>query len=250
MSTKSVVLNAILHDADLAVLDHFLSTYLNSLDILYSSCSRINCQGVSSITVVGSIEVESSLCIANYVNRRSCCTAADSSCTKTIVWEVPEWSHTRECTVSVSKLEESVRSRKAMSIVSSHHQEEVLLTYLELNKTVEVSVHSDGITIIVPNIHTSRNVDEVVEQLVDEGESTYSDLLLSQTRSSQSVLRAIAAERVVKEISAKDLIDKYRLPVGSTIRSLVRELLNRNLIYKSAEGYSIYDQLFAEWLRK
>ena len=92
-------------------------------------------------------------------------------------------------------------------------------------------------------------VDEVVEQLVDEGESTYSDLLLSQTQSSQSVLRAIAAEGVVKEISAKDLIDKYRLPVGSTIRSLVRELVNRNLIYKSAEGYSIYDQLFAEWLR-
>ena len=84
---------------------------------------------------------------------------------------------------------------------------------------------------------------------MDEGESTYSDLLLSQTQSSQSVLRAIAAEGVLREISAKSLIDKYRLPVGSTIRSLVRELVNRNLVYKSAEGYSIYDQLFAEWLR-
>lgn len=92
-------------------------------------------------------------------------------------------------------------------------------------------------------------VDEIVEQLVDEGESTYSDLLLSQTQSSQSVLRAIAAEGVVREISAKSLIDKYRLPVGSTIRSLARELVNRNLVYKSVEGYSIYDQLFAEWLR-
>ena len=65
----------------------------------------------------------------------------------------------------------------------------------------------------------------------------------------QAVLKAIAAEGVVKEISSKALIDKYNLPVSSTIRSLVRELVNRNLIYRSVAGYSIYDQLFAEWLR-
>ena len=93
-------------------------------------------------------------------------------------------------------------------------------------------------------------VDEVVSQLIDEGEVTYADLLMSQTLSAQAVLKAIAAEGLVKEISAKALIDKYRLPVGSTIRSLIRDLVNRNLVYKSAAGYSIYDQLFAEWLRR
>ena len=93
-------------------------------------------------------------------------------------------------------------------------------------------------------------VDEVVSQLIDEGDATYADLLMSQTLSAQAVLKAIASEGRVKEISAKALIDKYRLPVGSTIRSLVRDLVNRNLVYKSAAGYSIYDQLFAEWLRR
>ena len=93
-------------------------------------------------------------------------------------------------------------------------------------------------------------VDEVVGQLIDEGEATYADLLMSQTLSAQAVLKAIAAEVLVKEISAKALIDKYRLPVGSTIRSLVRDLVNRNLVYRSAAGYSIYDQLFGEWLRR
>ena len=95
-----------------------------------------------------------------------------------------------------------------------------------------------------------ETVDQVVEQLVDEGESTYADLLMSQTISAQAVLKAIASEGVVKEISSKGMIDKYRLPAGSTIRSLIRELLNRNLVYKSIAGYSIYDQLFAEWLRR
>ena len=95
-----------------------------------------------------------------------------------------------------------------------------------------------------------KTVDEVVEQLVDEGEPTYADLLMSQTTSSQSVLKAVASEGVVREISAKALIDKYHLPVGSTIRSLVRELVNRNLVYKSVSGYSIYDQLFGVWLRR
>lgn len=98
-------------------------------------------------------------------------------------------------------------------------------------------------------LDSRATVNEIVGQLIDEGEATYSDLLMSQTRSSQAVLKAIAAEGVVKEISSKALIGKYNLPVSSTIRSLVRELINRNLIYRSAAGYSIYDQLFAEWLR-
>lgn len=99
-------------------------------------------------------------------------------------------------------------------------------------------------------LDSRATVDEIVWQLIDEGEATYSDLLMSQTRSSQAVLKAIAAEGVVKEISSKTLIEKYNLPVSSTIRSLVRELINRNLICRSAAGYSIYDQLFAGWLRE
>ena len=99
-------------------------------------------------------------------------------------------------------------------------------------------------------LDSQEAVDETVEQLIDEGEPTYSDLLLSQTVSAQSVLKAVAAEGIVKEISAKALIDKYSLPVGSTIRSLVRELVDRNLVYKSTAGYSIYDQLFSLWLRR
>ena len=94
-----------------------------------------------------------------------------------------------------------------------------------------------------------ETVDEVINQLVEEGESTYADLLLSQTKSAQAVIKAIAAEGVVREISAKKLIDRYNLPVASTIRSLVGDLMNRNLIYKVADGYSIYDQFFAVWLR-
>lgn len=99
-------------------------------------------------------------------------------------------------------------------------------------------------------LDSKETVDEVVELLVDEGEQTYADLLMSQTLSSQAVLKAIAAEGTVKEISAKELIEKHRLPVASTIRSLVRELVNRNLVYRSQAGYSIYDQFFAVWLRR
>ncbi len=99
-------------------------------------------------------------------------------------------------------------------------------------------------------LDSKETVDEVVEQLIDEGESTFRDLLASQTTSSQAVLKAIASEVVVKEISAKALILKYALPAGSTIRSIVCNLVNRDLVYQSSFGYSIYDQLFAIWLRR
>ena len=51
-----------------------------------------------------------------------------------------------------------------MSVVSSNHQEEVLLANLELDETVEVSVHRDGVTSVVPNFNARRNIDEVVDK--------------------------------------------------------------------------------------
>lgn len=99
-------------------------------------------------------------------------------------------------------------------------------------------------------LDSEETVDEVVDQLVDEGEATFADLLLSQTSSAQAVLKAIAAEGVAKEISGKAMIDKYHLPVGSTIRSVVHDLENRNLVYKSSFGYSVYDRLFGMWLKR
>jgi len=92
--------------------------------------------------------------------------------------------------------------------------------------------------------------DAAVDTLIDEGASTYSDLLRSQTDSAQRILRAVAQEGAVGEISSKDLVSKHNLPAPSTIRSSVADLTERDLLYRDADGYVVYDRLFGIWLSR
>ncbi len=87
-----------------------------------------------------------------------------------------------------------------------------------------------------------------VEMLVEEGRYTYHDLLFSQTLAGQRVLSAIAQEGVVAEVSGSDFIVKYNLPSPSTIRSVVSDLLSRDLLYRTEKGIVIYDRIFGIWL--
>ena len=99
-----------------------------------------------------------------------------------------------------------------------------------------------------PDGLTDQAVDEAVEALIAENSPTYEDLLLSQTATAQKLLKAIAAEGCVKEVSAKAFVERHRLSSPSTIRSCVKELVERNLIYRSSSGCRVYDRLFGRWL--
>ncbi len=93
-------------------------------------------------------------------------------------------------------------------------------------------------------------VRDCIEVLVEEGAYTYHDLLFSQTAAEQRVLRAIAREGVVAEVSGRDFIAKYDLPPPSTIRSVVSGLLARDLLYRTEAGVAVYDRIFGIWLAR
>ena len=93
-------------------------------------------------------------------------------------------------------------------------------------------------------------VDESVDLLIAESEMTFHDLLASQTAAERRILRAIAREGVMSEVSSKKMLDKYDLPTGSTVRSAVADLAERDLLSRSDEGYRAYDRLFGEWLKR
>ncbi len=91
-------------------------------------------------------------------------------------------------------------------------------------------------------------VQESIAMLVEEGSYTYHDLLFSQTSAAQCVLRAIAKEGIVREVLGRDFIAKYNLPAPSTIRSVVADLLARDLLYRTNAGVVVYDRIFGVWL--
>lgn len=46
-----------------------------------------------------------------------------------------------------------------------------------------------------------------------------------------------------------DFIMKYRLRAASSVKSSLKMLLDKELVYHGSEGYVVYDRFFAEYLR-
>ena len=103
--------------------------------------------------------------------------------------------------------------------------------------------HSGGLDSI-------KKVDDVVEELVSEAEPFYFDLLRSQTAAEQSILKAVGKEGLVASISAANFIRRNALPSASTIRSAAAKLKERDFLYRTENGYVVYDRFFGLWLKR
>ena len=97
-------------------------------------------------------------------------------------------------------------------------------------------------------LRSSEDVDRAIEEIVATRELEYHDLLFSQSNSQRSLLRAIAAEGRVESPQAAAFIARYNLPASSTIGSALKDLVERDIVYKDARGYIVYDRLLGEWL--
>lgn len=102
----------------------------------------------------------------------------------------------------------------------------------------------------VGGLSSDEAVDAAIDTIVEENALTYHDLLASQTASARAVLRAIAAEGCVRDVSSRRFIGKHSLPAGSTVRYAVADLVEKDLLYRSPSGCSVYDRLFAHWLSR
>jgi len=93
-------------------------------------------------------------------------------------------------------------------------------------------------------------VAEVVDELVEDRALLFHDLLDVQGAASQTLLSAIAAEGVVREVYAGSFIHRNHLKAASTVRSALKVLVNSDLVYRGEKGYEVYDRLFGEWLKR
>ncbi|MCD8291161.1 MAG: ATP-binding protein [Prevotella sp.] len=101
----------------------------------------------------------------------------------------------------------------------------------------------------------NRDVDNelvvnATEQIISEQSYSYADLLRAYPEGCIRLLRAIAREGCVKEIMSGDFIRKYNLRAASSVNSALKKLLHNELVYQTANGYTIYDRFMGEWLRR
>ena len=95
-----------------------------------------------------------------------------------------------------------------------------------------------------------ESVEFAINQVVSEYSYSYIDLLNSLTVSNVRLIEAIASEGCVKEIYAGEFISKYKLTGASSVSSSLTKLEENEIVYKSENGYIIYDRFMSEWLRK
>lgn len=95
-----------------------------------------------------------------------------------------------------------------------------------------------------------KDTEESVRWLVDNRNLVYFDLLRSQGEASRAVLRAVAEEGVVREPMGKAFLGRHSLGAASTVASVLENLIDRELLYRSGDGYVVYDRLFALWLKR
>lgn len=93
-------------------------------------------------------------------------------------------------------------------------------------------------------------VDYAINEIVNESTYAYENLLTAYTMSCIKLLRAIAKEGCVQEVNSGEFIARHRLKAASSVNSALKKLINNELVYKTPQGYIIYDRFMGEWLRR
>ena len=97
---------------------------------------------------------------------------------------------------------------------------------------------------------SEAQIDEVVDDLVKDRSLIFRDLYFSQNESSQQLLSAIAADGEAKEVLSGGFLQRHRLTATSSVRSALKVLQKKDLVYRTENGWVVYDRIFGEWLRR
>lgn len=97
-------------------------------------------------------------------------------------------------------------------------------------------------------LSSPEDAELVIRELVEDRDSTFSDLLGSQNDVAKRLLRAVAREGCVREPTAAAFLSRYSL-CPSSVRSTIADLQEREILYRSDSGIVIYERLFGEWLK-
>ncbi len=93
-------------------------------------------------------------------------------------------------------------------------------------------------------------VEMAINEIVEESTYTYQTLLAAYSVGNVALLKAIAKEECVSEITSGEFITKYNLKAASSVKTSLTKLLDKELVYKSRDGYIIYDRFMSIWLSR
>lgn len=93
-------------------------------------------------------------------------------------------------------------------------------------------------------------INNIIEQLVSESAYSFETLLTAYSFNNVNLIKAIANEGIVPEINAGDFIAKYKLKAASSVNVALKNLIDKELVYKTPNGYIVYDRFMSIWLKQ
>lgn len=94
-----------------------------------------------------------------------------------------------------------------------------------------------------------RQAETVLVQLLEENTPVYQNFITLLTDNQLALMRAIAKDGTVLSPNSGEFIKRYGLKAPSSVSTALKSLIEKELIYKSAAGYMIYDRFMGMWLQ-
>lgn len=94
-----------------------------------------------------------------------------------------------------------------------------------------------------------KDVDVCLADIIQSETDSYQLLYSMLTENQSALLRTIARERCVAAINGAAFIKKYGLKGTSSINAALKVLVNKEYVFRSENGYRVYDRFMELWLQ-
>ena len=94
-----------------------------------------------------------------------------------------------------------------------------------------------------------EQVTDAIRTIVRENTMVYQNTIAMLPDKQLQVLKALAKEGKTATPNKGSFIQKYSLKAASSVSSALTSLVDKELVYRSQEGYSVYDRFMEIWLR-
>lgn len=94
------------------------------------------------------------------------------------------------------------------------------------------------------------DLDAAVDARVKAGEYDQQQILELLPDGARRLLLAVARERIVEEPQSGDFIARHALRAASSVRTSLKMLLDKQMLYRDQRGYMVYDRILGEYLAR
>jgi len=97
---------------------------------------------------------------------------------------------------------------------------------------------------------SGQTLDNSIANILEEEEIKYRELLSNMPSKIKGLLYAIAAEGKATHITSSDFIRRHALNSSSAVQYAATQLLEKEIITRSGQSYSLNDKFFSLWLKR